>query len=248
MARTALFLAGLFLLPAPTTAAPLDSRGADRALQLALQAELGGDPTGARAALEALLARPVGRDEGSARRRLEAWLKAAPRRLPGLTEAASASARARTWDSLAGFDPALAEIVWARFSVWEPRLTRPWPSVWVVLDRCLELDRLQSQLTLVKALGREGIPVMKAAPFMLAVNVDASDREARGRFTDVRAQLEFVLTSTRSEAPLARFSRGRVERRTDPDHAARFAMRRVSRDAAQRVAWVLRRSRLEGAF
>ncbi|MEO1231567.1 MAG: hypothetical protein AAFZ18_21925 [Myxococcota bacterium] len=226
-------------------ARPVTSDRAEAALELALAAEIAGDAEGAEAAIRGLVRDAESRDEAVARQVLQDWLRARSRRVPGLAAGASAGARAATWSSLEPFSSSLHTQAWTHWTGQNAQLGAPLPRLRVRLDRVLGVPRGEFRGLLDAALDRQALR-RGEGPLELAVTLDASDETTRGRWVEVRAQLEFVLSSTAAlgGTPLARFSRARTERRREGARAARFAARRIAQDAAARVLFVLRQERL----
>lgn len=238
------------LLLARALAGPglVDSRKAERALVLALEAELAGDSGGARAALEALRDDAEAPEEAVGRGLLEGWLDREKARLPGLAEGADREAVLATWDSLEPFGPEIEQRVWAHFERQRPEIRRRLPPVRIRVDRASGLSRSEVRDLLEPALVNRGVP-LGSGGLELAVDLDATGLEKRGRWVRVRARMDLVLGSTSSPPEvLLRMSRAREERRTEAASARRFAVRRLALDAARGVSWATRRRALSDGW
>ena len=223
------------------SAAPVDSRSAERALILALDAELAGDSGGAQAAVEALRKRAVSPKEAVARQLLEAWLEAADERRPAWKPSASRADVLRAWDSLDGFSWDIHSRAWHHLVERRPELKSALPTVTVRIDRSRGVSEGELQAALVEGLRLRQVPVGEG-PLELGVDFDATDQSGSERRTQVRARLDFVLTTT--DLPprsVLRFARTRKAVRAGAEAARRFALRRLALDAGRSVSGAARR-------
>ncbi len=154
------------LAPQVAEARPLTLRRADRAIDLALQAELAGDIPGARRALTALVRSSTTPISTAGRARVRRWLHGLDRResvWKGETD--KARLYSAVMESLAPFGLARVEMVWDAALVEVPRLKairERQARVAVLPDRIVGLDHemseaLRKQLT--RTLGRNGLRV-----------------------------------------------------------------------------------------
>lgn len=222
----------------------VDARRAQRALVLALQAELAGDPAGARAAVEALAKDADTPAESVGRALLDAWLGSQATRLPAWSKSAGRAEVVRAWSSLEPFGPELRDRAWHHFLQSRPELEQALPPVQVRIDRSAGDPPDAVHAVLAKTLGHRGL-LVGPGRFELGVDYDATERSNERRRVRIRAKLSFVLTTTAAPpVPVARFFRARSEARKTEAGARRFVLRRLATDAARSVAWALRREAL----
>lgn len=234
-------LAWIALLGALGT--PLDARQADRAVVLALQAELVGDDAGARRELSALYDAAKSPAELVAKERLADWLGRQEARTPAWRDGASLDAVVTAWDALEGFGPLVEALAWQHLGARCEALLEPLEGVRLELDRAAGTELGASRQVFVEALRR--VDIQRGA-LALGVGLDASETERKGRWTEAKGRMELVLTTTASPpVTVLRAFRSRTERRAGVEGARAQVVRRLARDAAHRVRFVLRRRALE---
>ncbi|MCK6550103.1 hypothetical protein L6R52_29985 [Myxococcota bacterium] len=222
----------------------LTMRGAERAIDLAWQAELADDAAGARAALEGLTATSTRSEEAAARAQLTTWLDGLRAREAAFTAHGrtargyhEAFATLKDWGARA--DP-----LWARATrdlapgaLVLPALHLDVGGVRGAVDRRAVTKLLTAELT------ERGLALAPAAErFSLVVDVDASDAEVSAREARVTATVALVVrdAAAKAGAVTGSVSKRRSEERRTESEAARMAVRRASEDAVDGVLFLLR--------
>ncbi|MBK8013163.1 MAG: hypothetical protein IPK13_17630 [Deltaproteobacteria bacterium] len=247
----------LAVLPFVVGAGPLTMRRAERAIDLAWEAELAGDASGARTALEALIASSTQPAGSSGRARLRAWLEGLEVRSDAYRRFGTTSeGYAKAFATLREFGPARSERLWSRAVAALPTLGAAMSST-ATVDLRLEglrgpLDRERLRDALASLLARRGVivtgPHAGDARLEVRLDFDSTAREPRGHGVLVTAQGSAVLRDRRSgNEVFGSFSRRRSEARAEEDWARETAMRRLIEEVADRITFIVR-SRMLGLY
>lgn len=230
---------GLGLLVA---GAPLDSRSAERAVQLAFESELVGDVEGVKQALEPRVRAANAPSEAVGRAIVERWLAGTELRAPGWASGAKRDAVLLAWDQLEGTPIELRDRAWQHLIGQHPKLQAPLGQVRLEIDRTLGLPSAVVRQSAEQALRSRDLLIGPGA-VELAVRFELLKEEKVGRWNRARAELAAVLTSTSqgSTKPVASFARSRSERRVGKDAARRMVLKRLTLDAAEAIRFALRR-------
>ena len=240
MQRNVLALALVLVLPSTSYAGAFDARRAERALILALEAELAGDAVGARTALEALRNGANAPEEYLGRAVVDKWLNTQRLRIPAWKPSAGKQVVLRAWQSLDGFSRPLQDRVWQFLCARRSHLRASLEPIVIRLDRIYGLAKNDFYALLVRNLRRSELEVHPEG-LEFSLTLDSQEEGVRGRWVVARADVAFVLSSTiTSEPPLARFARSRTERRRNRAQAVRVAAGRLTKDVVNKLSWKLR--------
>lgn len=236
------FLSVFWALPA--LGAPLTLRGADRAVTLALEAELGGDFGGAQQALEALVAGAVTPDEAAGKERLVRWLEGLKARQAALGAQPTPAGWVAAFGTLAAADPGLQDRYWHKLAADNPALLARVAELKVSLvgEAQNGLNGLSwAPLThLGQFLSARGVALGEGLEAKLRLGVVAVDEASGGH--RVAVQGGFVLRDLRQKPTrtVGSAARERAEVRRKVVDARSFATRRVVDDLGRALIFQIR--------
>lgn len=228
----------------PVLARPLTLKSADRAIDLALQAEMAGDYAGASKALEGLITSAKTSREISAKARLQAWMRGMKLRKAAFEKhGRSARGYSEAFSTLRGFGLPRSEQLWrralkdisaldARFSSLAQVSVHPNLVVGVK-------DPRPMVGTLKQRLVERGAKVVPKAPLTVRLNVDAHKVEESASGRKVTAEGSVSLRTPQGET-LRSIGRKRTETRRTEAAARRFAVRMVVDELARGLVFQLR--------
>ncbi len=232
------------LWTAPAPARPLTLKSANRAIDLALQAELAGDYAGAANALEGLISRANTSREISAKARLEAWMRGMKLRKAAFDKhGRSARGYSEAFSTLRGFGLPRSEQLWRRalkdISMLDARFGSV-AQISVHPDLIVGIkDARPMVVTLQQRLVERGAKVVPRAPLKVRLNVDAHKVEASPTGQKVTAEASVSLRTAQGET-LRSIGRKRSETRRTEAAARRFAARMVVDELARALVFQLR--------
>jgi hypothetical protein len=260
MRRPLLVLLITSLIPASTFAQPtrrtLTMRAADRAIDLAWQAELAADYTGARSALVELVKTSTTVEEIAAKERVEEWLRTLDEREKLYREhGKTARYYSPAFSSLKNFGPKRADDLWRAAVKQLPPLQRVVTETKAVALRPERLigavDRATTEKLVSQALSKYGLAVSgNSARFEVRIDVDASQSEPLERGARATAQASLVIRERGADGKYrvsGNVQKHKVEVRRTADEAKSFAMRRALDEASAALVFHLRSRMLEDA-
>lgn len=230
-------------------AGPLTIRAAERAVDLALQAELAGDYDGAEKALLSLVETATRSEETAGRERLEEFLRSMQARKAAFERhGKTARGYEEAFETLLPFGLARAERLWRKALADLPSLRGQSSVVELRLERVKGVDRKAAEQQLREVVTRHGLDVAGAgqeARFVVRVNVDATDISRSARGVRVTAEASAVLKDrTVDQDASGSIAKRRTERRRREADARRFAVYRVLDDVGRRVVFAVRACQL----
>lgn len=257
MSGTVRFLAALVFgltavsgLPA-AAAKPLTIRGAERAIDLGLQAELAGDYRGAETALEKLVETATRSEEIAPRQRVESFLRSMQARKAAFERhGRTALGYGEAFSTMRPFGIARAEQLWRKALADVPALAEESAAVVLRLERVKGADAGAAQKRLRRVVTRHGLVVAGAdeARFVVRVNIDATEVSHNRWGVRVTAEASAVVKDRRrDDDPAGTIAKRRAERRRREADARHLAVYRVLGDVGRRVVFAVRARILEDA-
>lgn len=256
--RCLLVLCVTSLIPATTFAQDirrtLTMRGAERAIDLAWQAELVADYKGARSALVALVKSSTTTDEIAAKERVEEWLRTLDEREQAFqAHGQSAKFFAIAFSSLKNFGPKRADDLWQRALKQLPALHTTATATRAVSLRPERLigavNRETAERLVAQALSKNGLSVTReGGRFEVRIDVDASQFEPLERGARATAQASLIIRERGQDGKYrlsGNVQKRRVEVRHTADEAKSFAMRRALDEASAALVFHLRSRMIE---
>lgn len=231
-------------------------RNADRAIDLAWQAELAADFTGARSALVELVSTSTTVEEIAAKERIEEWLRTLDEREKLYREhGKTARFYAAAFTSLRNFGPRRADELWrAALKELAPLQRVAGESTAVALrpERMIgAADRATAERLVAQALNKYGLAVAgQGARFEVRIDVDASQSEALERGARATAQASLIIRERGQDGKYrvsGNVQKHKVEVRRTAGEAKSFAMRRALDEASAALVFHLRSRMLEDA-
>lgn len=244
-------ITGASLASAAPARRVLSLRAAERAIDLAWQAELAGDYGGGRDALELLSRTATSSMETPARARLEEWLAGANTREVAFREhGRTPRGFLAALSTLERFGAAREDALWSRAINELPELAALAASACTIAPAVEELrgkvERSAVERTFAAAIERGGCRVARDARFLARIDVDATEAELSSRSAKVTAVVSIVLESGEAaeKSKTGTSSKRRTERRRGESEARAFAVRRALDDAGESVIHLCRRALL----
>ncbi len=242
---------GVLMLASPlgADARTLTLKGADRIIDLAYTAELGGDYRGARAAVRTRLQEATLSEEAPARARLRNWLIGQARRNQAFEEyGKTATGYWIAYQTLQDSGFGRADLMWRRAVRDVPELAADFTTLAVVDVKFERVVGLEGSLGawdqhLRKSLARAGIRLnsRSRARYQVRINLDAADSIASIQRWRVTAEGSYVLLNRQDENQvIGSFSRRRAVVRRVEARARNFAIRRVLDDMAWGLVFKIR--------
>lgn len=228
----------------------LTLRSAERAIDLAFQAELAGDYKGAREALVALVKTSSAADDTAGRERLDEWLTSVDERESAArVHGASARYYAAAYASLKTFGPKRADELFRRAKLAFPEL-KTTASVSLRVERLQAVtDKKAPERLLRQALEKQGFTVVEdKARFESRIDVDASQSEALERGARATVHASLIIREIQQDGKYkasGNVQKRRVEIRNTAAEAKSFAMRRALDDAAFGLIFHMRERMLQ---
>jgi hypothetical protein len=231
---------------------PLSLRSAERAIDLALEAELAGDYDGALAALASLVETATQPDALAGKERIGAFRASMIERRSAFARHGKVPKAYRAaLDSLRPFGFERSERLWANAVRDVPGLGRLAPKVAIELELVKgPLDRGAAVERLSKLFARHGLVATPKADarFIVRINVDSTDVESGFGGVRVRVEASAVVKDQRHPGHSAgSISKRREERRRKEDEARRFAVVRALDDIGRGAVMSVRARVLEDA-
>ncbi len=252
--RFLLGLSAVFLVTGstPAFARPLTMRGAERAIDLGLDAELAGDAAGAERALLEVIGTATTAEELAPKERIEAFMRSMKTRQQAFSQhGKTARAYAAAFDTMRPFGLERAERLWSKAAADLPLLGELGaPKVAVRLELVKGVDQKAAARQLERTMRKYGITLAeeKSARFLVRVNLDATGVKRDLRGVEVFAEATAVVSDrTQPKRAAGTLSKLRSERRRQETDARRFALYRVLEDVGRRVVFTVRARLLEDA-
>jgi hypothetical protein len=239
----------------------LTLRTAERAIDLAWQAELAGDAKSARAELGKLIETSTRADESAAKERIAEWLRMLDQRESVFQgQAHSARAYHDAFVTLKNFGLHRAELLWTRALKDVPVLSSMTSSATLHLDVDIVqapltgIDRAFVEKTVRDQLAKFGLRTVErsaSARYDARLSVDATDMVDQGRNVRVTSGVSMVV---RERAPkqqqsrvIASASKHRAEARRNAGDARRIATKLATDDTAEGIVFQVRAQWLDEA-
>jgi hypothetical protein len=239
----------------------LTLRMAERAIDLAWQAELAGDAKSARAELGQLIETSTRADESAAKERIGEWLRMLDQRESALQgQARSARAYHDAFVTLKNFGLHRSDLLWVRALKDVPALSAMTSSATVHLDVDIVqmplsgIDRAFVEKTVRDQLAKVGLQVVERrvnARYEARVSLDATDIVDQGRNVRVTSGVSMVIreraTRQAQSRVIASVSKHRSEARRSPGDARRIASKLAVDDTVDGIAFQVRAQWLDDA-